>query len=93
MNEWELVPPGNGRTLTALTDSTPYLVAHNDDFQRYVEGQLLFQETNSWWFGWGKNHDPFDANFEPAEGDTVINYTQRRILWINDRILAANRVT
>ena len=61
-----------------------YLVAHNDDFQRYFFGQVLAQETNSWWFGWGKNHDPFDVNFEPADGDTIINYTQRRILWIND---------
>ncbi|MFQ5420862.1 MAG: FlgD immunoglobulin-like domain containing protein, partial [Anaerolineae bacterium] len=84
---------GQGTAFQSLPDSRQginiepkdgYLVAHNDDFQRYVFGQLLFEETNSWWFGWGKNHDPFDPAYEPAAGDTIINYTQRRILWIND---------
>ncbi|RMD58837.1 T9SS C-terminal target domain-containing protein [Candidatus Parcubacteria bacterium] len=84
---------GQGTAFQSLPDGRPgvniepqngYLVAHNDDFQRYVFGQLLFAETNSWWFGWGKNHDPFDSTYAPAAGDTIINYTQRRILWIDD---------
>jgi pimeloyl-ACP methyl ester carboxylesterase len=34
-------------------------------------------------FGWRKLYDPFTENNLPSEVDTIINYTQRRYLWID----------
>ncbi len=67
-----------------------FLCAHNDDFDRYLPGIGVFtKETNSWWFGWARSHDPFDSTFvSPAAGDTIVNYTQRRILWIDSWLRA-----
>ncbi len=65
------------------------LVAHNDEFihkillnnsvpVKYVD------DSFSWWFGWAKQFNPFEAlPTTPANNDTVINYTQRRLLWFN----------
>jgi hypothetical protein len=62
------------------------LLSHNDDFIRYLRGTLETEGSNSWHFGWTKNHDPFDTTsaFWVPTSDTVINYTQRRYLWIQD---------
>ncbi|MDZ7343352.1 MAG: T9SS type A sorting domain-containing protein, partial [candidate division KSB1 bacterium] len=73
------------------------LVAHNDDFIRkmIINGVATkyTQESNSWWFGWAKNLDPFDnIRPTPADGDTVINYTQRRLLWINNWLIKNRNV-
>ena len=61
-------------------------VSHNDDFPRLVtDGQnTIIIPSRSKWFGWAKMHDPFDPNFSLTQSDTIVNYTQRRILWIND---------
>ncbi len=59
------------------------LVAHNDDLFGYL---LSFyptaDESVSKHFGWRKNYDPFTGE-PPTVIDTVINYTQRRYLWID----------
>ena len=61
------------------------LVAHNDDLVRYIAGALVEQESNSWWFGWATGLDPFEVSSVAASpGDRVINYTQRRLVWIHD---------
>ena len=64
------------------------LVAHNDDFYRYVDTTLITHQSHTGFFGWAKQHNPFlrsSATRNP--NDTIINYTQRRILWINDWIV------
>jgi pimeloyl-ACP methyl ester carboxylesterase len=65
-------------------------VSHNDDFcvnTLTEEGDSVFTSGRSLWLGWTRNHNPFDHGFAATEGDTVINYTQRRIMWINDWLI------
>ena len=72
-------PEINNNTKTGI------VISHNDDFMRYVRGNLVFNESNSWWFGWSQNHNPFQKDYPgPEVGDTIVNYTQRRIKWIHD---------
>ncbi|MCC7245167.1 MAG: T9SS type A sorting domain-containing protein [Saprospiraceae bacterium] len=62
-------------------------VAHNDDFPVKTiteDGDTVFTSGRSLWFGWSKNHNPFLAGYAVSQNDTIINYTQRRIMWIND---------
>jgi hypothetical protein len=62
------------------------LVAHDDKMYGYRGIVLPHPVQPTWHFGWGKNYDPFDTyNF--LTGDTIVNYTQRRYLWV-DRWLA-----
>jgi uncharacterized protein (TIGR03437 family) len=73
------------------------LVAHNDDLisRVLVNGvaQKVIEESNTWWFGWPRGFDPFDNPREqPVDNDTIINYTQRRILWINDWLIRNRNV-
>ncbi|MDZ7291769.1 MAG: T9SS type A sorting domain-containing protein [candidate division KSB1 bacterium] len=73
------------------------LVAYNDDLVRKIVVNSVVRKlgegSNSWWFGWAKNLDPFDNIREtPADDDTVINYTQRRLLWINDWLIKNRNV-
>jgi predicted esterase len=72
------------------------LVAHNDDCFRLksissnngqIKDSVLGFQTNTWFFGYTKNDNPFDSAYEPAAGDTIINYTQRRLIWINDWLI------
>lgn len=65
-------------------------VSHNDDFPVLTiteAGDTVFTSGRSLWFGWTKRHNPFDFNFAATPTDTVINYTQRRIVWINDWLI------
>ena len=65
-------------------------VSHNDDFPILTiteSGDSVFTAGRSVWFGWTKNHDPFSYGFAAGPGDTVINYTQRRVMWINDWLI------
>ena len=65
-------------------------VSHNDDFAVKTvteEGDTVFTAGRSLWFGWTKSHNPFNPGFDAGAGDTVINYTQRRIMWINDWLI------
>lgn len=64
------------------------VISHHDDFYRYLMGQKIVDESNSWWFGWAKDHNPFEFDHSgPANSDTLINYSQRRIKWINDWLI------
>jgi len=86
---------GGGTAIQSLPGKRPYytidpdqglLVAHNDDLIRWIESelQILEEHSNSWWFGWGIGHDPFPGAPElPAPGEIIVNYTQRRLVWIH----------
>lgn len=56
-----------------------FLVAHDDHLVRVFDPSQPLNLT-TWFFGWRKNYDPFVVETEPAAGDTVVNYTQRRLL-------------
>lgn len=58
------------------------LVAHDDKMYGYRSTSSIYPDQPTWHFGWGKNYDPFTANL-PLSEDTIINYTQRRYLWID----------
>ncbi len=62
------------------------LLAHNDD----LFGKLLTYysglESASKHFGWRKNYDPFTGD-APSAPDTIVNYTQRRYLWIDEWLI------
>jgi pimeloyl-ACP methyl ester carboxylesterase len=65
-------------------------VSHNDDFPVNTiteEGDSVFTAGRSLWLGWTKRHNPFNFGFAAMPGDTIINYTQRRIMWINDWLI------
>lgn len=64
-------------------------VSHNDDFFQLIfyENSIVGTTSRTVWFGYTKRHNPFDPNFHAAPGDTIINYTQRRILWINNWLI------
>ncbi|MDX1408183.1 MAG: T9SS type A sorting domain-containing protein, partial [Saprospiraceae bacterium] len=63
------------------------LLAHNDRLHGYRGPSRPTSDLPSWHFGWSKNYDPFNSIM--LSMDTVVNYTQRRYLWI-DEWLARN---
>ena len=69
-------------------------ISHDDDFCHKLisQGDTLFTTGRTAWFGWAKNNNPFNPGFNAGPGDTVINYTQRRILWIHDWLIKHYRV-
>lgn len=69
-------------------------VSHNDDFvYKLVNlGDTVFTTGRTAWFGWPKTYNPFDPGFHAEPGDTIINYTQRRVLWVNAWIIKNYRV-
>ncbi len=83
-----------GRPSINIEPTDGLLLAHNDDFIRYLQGALETEGSNTWHFGWTKNHDPFDttSTFFYPTADTVINYTQRRYLWIQDWLVRNKNV-
>lgn len=64
------------------------LVAHDDKTYGYRGSIPPHPDQPTWHFGWAKNYDPYTPGASPT-ADTVINYTQRRYLWI-DGWLAKN---
>ena len=69
-------------------------VSHTDDFTRVIvnEGDTVMTSGRTSWFGWAKSYNPFDPIADAKPGDTLINYTQRRILWVNNWIQRNYRV-
>ncbi|MBL7806363.1 MAG: T9SS type A sorting domain-containing protein [Saprospiraceae bacterium] len=62
------------------------LLAHNDDLFCYLLTFYSGFESNSKHFGWRKNYDPFTGN-PPTDVDTIVNYTQRRYIWIDQWLM------
>ena len=58
------------------------LVAHDDKLYGYRGSTPPHPDQPSWHFGYAKNYDPFTPNI-PLSADTIVNYTQRRYLWVD----------
>lgn len=62
------------------------LLTHNDDLFGYILNSFVGTESVSRHFGWRKHYDPFTGD-PPLETDTIVNYTQRRYLWIDQWLM------
>ncbi len=60
------------------------LLAHDDNLMGWRDQIPPFPDLPTWHFGWRKNYDPFTPGNLPTEVDTIVNYTQRRYLWIDE---------
>ena len=89
---------GSGTAIQHTADKTRHFniapqqgisVSHNDDFPHMTinNGDTIAYSARTLWFGWTTRHNPFDPSFNAAPGDTVINFTQRRIIWINNWLI------
>lgn len=63
------------------------LLSHNDDMFGFRDTVQAKPVNPTWHFGWRLHYDPFSNNNIPLETDTVINYTQRRYLWIDEWLI------
>jgi hypothetical protein len=72
------------RKIVNIDPKEGILVAHNDDLFGYLHQYYGGFQTVTRHFGWRKNYDPFNTTPTIPPVDTVINYTQRRYLWIDD---------
>ena len=70
------------RNEIGIDPSLGILVAHNDRLHGYRGETPANPDQPSWHFGWSKNYNPFTPNFQST--DTIINYTQRKYLWIDE---------
>jgi len=77
------------------------LIVPDDTLNRLMNGGLSRSGTR--WFGWARGFDPFrDVAFTnglpfapsilPEDTDTIVPYTQRRLLWILDQLIAEGSV-
>lgn len=74
------------RTDIHLNPQKGILLAHNDDFFCHLLTFYSGMEGVTKHFGWRKNFDPFSG--DPATSiDTIVNYTQRRYLWIDEWLI------
>lgn len=87
---------GEGEARQSLAGSRPIiginpvegiLVAHNDDVIGWRDQVPPVLAQPSWHFGWRKNWDPFTPGNLPTAPDVVVNYTQRRYLWIDEWLM------
>lgn len=87
---------GGGTALQSLAGSRPIvnidpqqgvLLAHNDDLIGWRGLTPPNPDEPSWHFGWRKNYDPFSSDNIPTTPDTIINYTQRRYIWIDEWLI------
>ncbi len=59
------------------------LLTHDDNLIGWRDQLPPGINMPSWHFGWLKNYDPFNAGNVPVDVDTIVNYTQRRYIWID----------
>ncbi len=63
------------------------LVSHNDDVFGWRGISPPGLENPTWHFGYRKNYDPFNSGNLPSSPDTIVNYTQRRYVWIDNWLI------
>ena len=85
--------PGNASGIHLKPD-TGFLISHDDAlFIRANNGTVDRRLT--YWFGYSQDYNPFlSVNSNPTLDETglVVNYTQRRIRWINDWLIRRQSV-
>ncbi|MDX2132892.1 MAG: immunoglobulin domain-containing protein [Planctomycetota bacterium] len=87
--EYELFLPGvPARAPISLPLTDGIVVAPDDSFYANIEGSLV--RSNTSWLGYVTSVDPFDSlpRVPPLDGETVVNFTQRRVHWILDWLLS-----
>jgi pimeloyl-ACP methyl ester carboxylesterase len=74
--------PARSNLSLQLTDGV--VVTPDDSYYANIQGSL--QRSNTSWFGYTPDVDPFfaGARTNPASTATVVNFTSRRIFWIRD---------
>ena len=81
------------RVLINIQPEDGIIISHNDDLPAFFGHDYRFETSNTRWFGWRKSLNPFDTTLTAISvPDTVINYTQRRIIWINDWLIKHRKV-
>lgn len=88
--EYELFRPGiAARSNVSLDLTNGIIITPDDSIYSNVEGVL--NRTNTSWFGYDSNYDPFTslARTNPASDAIIVNYTSRRVFWILDWLLRA----
>ncbi|MGB4970636.1 MAG: hypothetical protein WBO31_13965, partial [Saprospiraceae bacterium] len=89
---------GGGNASQHIANKMPFInlapeigitASHTDELpQKFItNGDSTFSSGRTQWFGWTRNHNPFNTSFDAGPGDTIINYTQRRILWIHNWLI------
>ncbi|MDO8969051.1 MAG: alpha/beta hydrolase-fold protein, partial [Saprospiraceae bacterium] len=63
------------------------LASHNDDVFGWRGMNPPGLENPTWHFGYRKNYDPFNSGNIPSTPDTIVNYTQRRYLWVDNWLI------
>ncbi|MDO8365525.1 MAG: alpha/beta hydrolase-fold protein [Saprospiraceae bacterium] len=63
------------------------LISHNDDVFGWRGILPPGLENPTWHFGYRKNYDPFNPGNIPGTPDTIVNYTQRRYLWVDQWLI------
>lgn len=89
--EYQLFRPGiPARANMSLELDDGIVVSPDDSLYANVEGVL--GRSNTSWFGYTPEFDPFDAGprTNPADTAIVVNFTQRRVHYILDWLLGAN---
>jgi len=82
------IPPD--RPEINITPGPGLIIAHNDKMYRLFDTSDV--NMNTWFFGWYKSYNPFVPAPETIPNDTVINYTQRRVIWTNDWLVRNRNV-
>ncbi|MEK7672215.1 MAG: hypothetical protein AAB344_08350, partial [Bacteroidota bacterium] len=67
------------------------IIAHEDHMSRN-HAHSEANELTTQWFGYYRRFNPFTPDTIPSPTDTVINYTQRRVLWMNDWLVRNRNV-
>ncbi|MDX2199692.1 MAG: hypothetical protein SF069_12070 [Phycisphaerae bacterium] len=89
--EYQLFRPGvPARANLSLPLNNGIVVTPDDSIYARVENTL--ERSNTAWFGYTPEFDPFDAlpRTTPADTAVVVNFTSRRIFWFLDWLLRPN---
>lgn len=71
------------RTEIGINPERGILVAQDDNMIGYRGVNPPNPDQATWHFGWAKNYNPLSIK-DSLTADSIINYTQRRYVWIND---------
>ncbi len=89
--EYQLFRPGIAARSNMSLGLLDGIVVTPDD-SVYANVQSSLERSNTSWFGYTPEFDPFDsaARTNPADTAVVVNFTSRRVFWIIDWLLGPN---